>query len=149
MNGKVPGWAQTYVETWYKINIYPNLTDDQQVMLVPGAFGSNVNHYPNGTYICDNACYDRMCAQDASDFYEWATSDQKVVAISPWNWAGCPECNGSRWTPPHTCCMDEIGAKDQPLTRAAWFHYGAAIKNSAVASQSGSPTPNRRPSYFP
>ena len=34
-----------------------------------GAFGSNVNHYPNGTVICDKECYDTMCAQDAEDFY--------------------------------------------------------------------------------
>ena len=57
MDGAVPGWVQENVEPWYKRNIYPNLTKDQQVMLVPGAFGSNVNHFPNGTYICDNACY--------------------------------------------------------------------------------------------
>ena len=34
-----------------------------------GAFGSNVNHYPNGTVICDKGCYDTMCSQDAEDFY--------------------------------------------------------------------------------
>ena len=85
----------------------------------------------NGTYICDNACYDKMCAQDATDFYSWAKSDARVVAISPWNWLGCSGCNGSRWTPPKTCCMDEIGARDQPLTRAAWFKIGAEIKKNA------------------
>jgi hypothetical protein len=52
-------------------------------MLVPGAFGSHVNHYPNGTYICDNNCYDQMCAQDAHDFYTWAKADDRVVAIMP------------------------------------------------------------------
>ena len=134
MDGPVPGWVQAHVEPWYQRNIYPNLTKYQSVMVVPGAFGSNVNHYPNGTFICDNACYDKMCAQDAGDFYEWARRDPRVVAISPWNWMGCAGCNGSRWTPPKTCCMDEIGARDQPLTRAAWFKIGAEIKeNSQVA----------------
>ena len=154
MDSPVAGWVQAHVEPWYQRNIYPNLTKDQSVMVepwyqrniypnltkyqsvmvVPGAFGSNVNHYPNGTFICDNACYDKMCAQDAGDFYEWARRDPRVVAISPWNWMGCAGCNGSRWTPPKTCCMDEIGARDQPLTRAAWFKIGAEIKeNSQVA----------------
>ena len=132
MDGPVPGWAQATVKPWYQRNIYPNLTDSQKVMLVPGAFGSHVNHYPNGTYVCDNDCYDKMCAQDANDFFSWAQADPRVVAISPWNWAGCPECNGSRWTPPHTCCMDEIGAKDQKLTRAAWFQIGGKIKTGDV-----------------
>jgi hypothetical protein len=46
-----------------------------------GAFGSNVNHFPNGTVICDRECYDNMCAQDAQDFY-------KVSFQSPSS-AGC------------------------------------------------------------
>lgn len=45
MDGPAPGWAQANVEPWYQRNIYPNLTKDQKVMLVPGAFGSNVNHF--------------------------------------------------------------------------------------------------------
>ena len=68
-----------------------------------------------------------MCALDATDFFKLAKADAKVVAISPWNWAGCPTCNGSHWTPPHTCCMDEIGAKDQPHTRAAYFKIADEI----------------------
>jgi hypothetical protein len=127
MDGPVPEWPQDHVKVWYETNIYPNLTHAQQVMLVPGAFGSHVNHYPNGTYVCDNACYDRMCALDAAGFFGWAKTDPRVVAISPWYWGGCPSCNGSRWTPPHTCCMDEIGAKDQPLTKAAWFKIADEI----------------------
>ena len=56
----------------------------------------------------------------------------KVAAIAPWNWGGCPTCNGSRFTPPHTCCMDEIGTKDQPLARAAWIKIGKEIKQAAA-----------------
>ena len=116
-----------------------------------GAFGSNVNHYPNGTVICDKDCYDTMCAQDAEDFYtvrllllhsklhkrrlkavlacaQWGKADSRVAAIAPWNWGGCASCNGSRFTPSHTCCMDELGAREQPLTRAAWTKIGKAIK---------------------
>ncbi len=32
----------------------------------------------------------------------------------------CPSCNGSRWTPPNTCCMDELGTVRQYHTAA--FH---------------------------
>jgi hypothetical protein len=77
------------------------------------------------------AVYDQYQA-DAVDFYAWAKSDPKVAAIAPWNWGGCPTCNGSRFTAPHTCCMDEIGTKDQPLTRAAWIKIGKEIKQAAA-----------------
>ena len=89
-------------------------------MLVPGSYGSDVNHYPNGTYVCNRACYDAMVAHDAADFHQWATTDDRIAAIMPWNWAGCPSCNGSRWTPPHTCCMDELGTNVMPQAAAAW-----------------------------
>ena len=97
-----------------------------------------------------------MCAQDAEDFYtvrllllhsklhkrrlkarlcaQWGKADPRVAAIAPWNWGGCASCNGSRFTPSHTCCMDEIGAMDQQLTRAAWTKIGKAIKAAAGGS---------------
>ena len=118
-----------------RANVYPNISAQQKVVLVPGAFGSTVNHFPNGTYVCDRQCYDEMCTLDAHEFYAWAKSDERVVAIAPWNWGGCPGCNGSHWTPPNTCCMDEIGAKDQPKTRAAWERIGDEIKDNAKARQ--------------
>ena len=46
---------------------------------------------------------------------QWGKADSRVAAIAPWNWGGCASCNGSRFTPSHTCCMDEIGAREQPL----------------------------------
>ena len=88
---------QANVKPWYERNVYPNLTSVQRVLVVPGAYGSHVNHYPNGTYVCDNACYDKMCETDAHDFYTWGLADPMVVAIAPWDWGGCPTCNGSRW----------------------------------------------------
>jgi hypothetical protein len=127
MDGAVTGWVDAYPRHFYETYIFPNLTTSQSALLVPGSFGSNVNHYPNGTYVCDNHCYDVMCAQDAHDFFAWAKSDKRVAAIAPWNWKGCASCNGSRWTAPHTCCMDEIGTVDQPLARQAWQQIGEAI----------------------
>lgn len=118
--GEVDGWVNSFVRTFYEKQIYPILPAGVKVVLVPGAFGSDVNHYPNGTYICNRSCYDVMCAHDAEDFVVWAKADPRVVGVFPWNWGGCPECNGSRWTPPHTCCMDELGARVQPLTSATW-----------------------------
>jgi hypothetical protein len=135
MDGPVDGWVDKHPRAWYEQNIYPNMTADQKVILVPGAFGSHVNHYPNGTIVCDNHCYDEMCSKDAADYYAWGKSDPRVVGISPWNWGGCPGCNGSRWTPPDTCCMDEIGAKDQPLTRAAFIQIGNEIKKRLADSR--------------
>ena len=134
MDGKVIDWVHDHVESFYREYIYPNLTDSQSVLVVPGAFGSDVNHYPNGTEICNRTCYDVMCAYDADQFYEWSQRDSRIAAIAPWNWDGCPSCNGSRFTPPHTCCMDEIGTRDQPLTRAAWSRIGKEI----ITGSSGS-----------
>ena len=59
-----------------------------------------------------------MCAKGAVDFYEWAKSDSRVVGITPWNWGGCASCR-----------MGEIGARDQPATRAAWLKIGGEIKH--------------------
>lgn len=44
-----------------------------------------------------------------------------------WNYGGCAACNGSHWTPPHTCCMDEIGTKDMPKALAAWESVGRKL----------------------
>ena len=129
MDGTVEGWVDTHVKAFYEDWIFPNLTDHQTAALVPGSFGSVVNHYPNGTYVCDRDCYDDMCAHDAADFYAWASADARVSAIAVWNWGGCgPSCAGSKWTPPHTCCMDEIGTNDMPKARAAWAAIGKRIK---------------------
>ena len=120
MDGTVQGWVQEYVAGFYDAYIFPLLSPGQRAVLVPGSFGSDVNHYPNGTYVCSRGCYDAMIAHDAADFQAWAAADARIAAVMPWNWAGCPSCNGSRWTPPHTCCMDEIGTKDMPQAAAAW-----------------------------
>ena len=129
MNGQTENWVNKNVKAFYEQYIYPRLSGNQRVVLVPGSFGSNVNHFPNGTYVCDKDCYDRMCSYDANDFYTWAKDPaSKVEVIAPWNWSGCKSCNGSHWTPPHTCCMDEIGTKDQPKSREVWERIGSEIK---------------------
>lgn len=120
MDGEVDGWVDTWVRGYYEKWIYPNMTADQHAILVPGSFGSDVNHFPNGTYVCNRSCYEAMCSHDAADFVSWAASDDLVAGIFPWNWAGCPTCNGSHWTPPHTCCMDELGTAVLPGLAATW-----------------------------
>ena len=111
MDGAVDGWVAANVKPFYEAHIFPRLGASQRVMLVPGSFGSDVNKFPNGSYICDRECYDRMCALDANDFYAWAAQDERIVAVMPWNWAGCPGCA--------TCCRDELGTDVQPLATAA------------------------------
>eukprot|EP00658_Telonema_sp_P-2_P080002 TRINITY_DN7880_c0_g1_i3.p1 TRINITY_DN7880_c0_g1~~TRINITY_DN7880_c0_g1_i3.p1 ORF type:complete len:300 (-),score=65.43 TRINITY_DN7880_c0_g1_i3:370-1269(-) len=127
MDGASNGWVNNQVEGYYNKFIFPNLTANQRVAVVPGFFGSDVNHFPNGTYVCNRTCYDAMCALDAGGFWSWAQRDERVAAIFPWNWNGCPTCNGSHWTPPHTCCMDEIGGRDMQRARAAWTQIGKSI----------------------
>ena len=68
---------------------------------------------------------------DAYDFLQWASTDDRVAAVMPWKWDGCVACNGSRWTPPETCCMDEIGARDMPEVRAAWADVGKQLLGRA------------------
>jgi hypothetical protein len=120
MNGTEDGWVNNNVRSFYEEWIFPNLTASQRAVLVPGSFGSNVNHYPNGTYVCDKNCYDDMVTHDANDYATWAADDTRIAAILPWNWGGCSTCNGSHWTPPHTCCMDELGTVEMPKAAAAW-----------------------------
>ena len=48
MDGPVKGWVGENVRKFYETWIYPNFTSpSQKALLVPGAFGSNVNHFPN------------------------------------------------------------------------------------------------------
>ena len=84
-------------------------------MLVPGSFGSHNNSD------CDVACYDQMCARDAHDFYDWAHSDERIVAIAPWHWLPCSTCGRFR---------DEIGTQNMTLARAAWNDIGHKIVNT-------------------
>ena len=128
MDGPVHGFVTTWVRSYYEKYIFPRLTRNvQHALLVPGSFGSDVNHFPNGTYVCNRSCYDVMCRVDAYDYLSWAKADTRVAAVMPWNWGGCPTCNGSRWTPSHTCCMDEIGTANMPVARAAWSDVGRQL----------------------
>ena len=134
MDGFIPGWVDSTPRAWYERNIFPNMSfPTQSAFLVPGSFGSNVNHYPNGTYICDNRCYSVMISIDAVDYFKWALADERVGIVMPWNWNGCPACNGSRFTPPNTCCMDEIGTKDMPLEISTWESLASALLQPAAA----------------
>ena len=68
-----------------------------------------------------------MISLDAMDYYEWIKDDDRVAGMLAWNWGGCAGCNGSRWTPPHTCCMDEIGTKDMPTASKVWLTIGQKL----------------------
>jgi hypothetical protein len=116
MDGIVPGWVNDHVTGFYNVRIalwrcppapphtrppsyplslvppqefiFPLLTANQKAVLVPGSYGSDVNHYPNGTYVCNRACYDEMIAHDAKDYHTWATTDNRIAGVFPWNWNG-------------------------------------------------------------
>jgi hypothetical protein len=118
MDGLVVGWVDANVKQFYNDYIFPNLTNSQSALLVPGSYGSNLNKK------CDKDCYDRMCAHDAVDFYSWAVSDRRIVAMTPWNWGGC---GGPCEVP-----MDEIGTQDMPLAAAAWQKVGIAIQQNTT-----------------
>jgi hypothetical protein len=133
MDGPVAGWVHDHVQLFYEHFIFPLLGPAQRVALVPGSFGSDVNHFPNGTYVCDRSCYVDMCTADARDFAAWASSDDRVAAVMPWNWGGCAMCNGSRWTPGHTCCMDEVGTRELPALRDLWLELGRNLTRAAEA----------------
>lgn len=115
-DGVVDDWVNSNVRAYYEKWIFPNLTKLQRVALVPGAYGSDHNKLPNGSYVCNRSCYDAMCATDSADYYSWAAQDDRVAAVLPWIWDGCPGCK-----------IDEIGAKDMPLTRSAWAEYGKKL----------------------
>ena len=64
-----------------------------------------------------------ICGRPASS----SASLPRVAGVLTWNYGGCAACNGSHWTPPHTCCMDEIGTKDMPKALAAWESVGRKL----------------------
>lgn len=55
------------VRGFYENFIYPKLLSNQSAVLVPGAFSST--HNP----ACNFTCMDQMCANDAYEFYNWAS----------------------------------------------------------------------------
>jgi hypothetical protein len=42
MDGPVKGWVAQWVQGFYERIIFPNITSEQKVLLVPGAFGRSV-----------------------------------------------------------------------------------------------------------
>jgi hypothetical protein len=73
---------------------------------------------------CDLQCYDEMCALDALNFFQWASDDERIVGLAPWNWTGCPEC---------AAIHDEIGTLALNMTVTAWQLIGQQIKQQALA----------------
>lgn len=51
MDGPEAGWVGAQVKAFYERWIFPGLGPQQRAVLVPGSFGSDVNHFPNGTYV--------------------------------------------------------------------------------------------------
>ena len=50
-DGIVDGWVNNTVRAFHEAHLFPLLGEHQFAALVPGSFGSDVNHYPNGTYV--------------------------------------------------------------------------------------------------
>ena len=96
-------WVASAVKSFYEAQIFPHLSSEQKVVLIPGSFGCN-----ESTTTCDERRYDEQCAQDAHDFIAWAQADTSVVAVFPWHWADCPKCDPNQ----------SSGTSDMPVTRA-------------------------------
>ena len=119
-----PGWVGSQVRTFYRQHVYPllNFSAGQRAALVPGSFGSKVN---GG---CDAACYSRMIAMDAADYFEWwAEEPERVTAILPWHWGGC---EGNEDCVAH---LDEVGTAEMPGVVAVW---SALMANASSFSSS-------------
>lgn len=86
MDGLTEGWVEANVKKFYEQHIFPNLSSTQSGFLVPGSYGSSLNKE------CNKACYDKMCAHDAADFYAWAMSDHRIAAIMVSNFSALRLC---------------------------------------------------------
>lgn len=118
MDGPSDGFVAT-VKKFYETYIYPKMNSHQRAWLVPGSFESQVNP------VCDEACYDTMCALDATNFVAWAKVDPMITGIVPWHWHNDPSCVKFK---------DEIGTVNTVKTKAAWQKYGKAIVSGTFTS---------------
>jgi len=102
------------VKQFYQTWIYPKLHNHQRAFTVPGSFASNFNP------TCNFNCYDRMCAEDAMNYYSWALEDPLITGMVPWTWYNCTTCQKFE---------DEIGTKYMNITKTTWNIIGDLIVN--------------------
>lgn len=82
-NSKVKGKdCASSVRLFYEEQLYPRMAPHQKAVLVPGAFAG---HTPTGQppWPCDDNCFDKMAAADATAYFEWAKEDPRVDALIP------------------------------------------------------------------
>ena len=136
-----PAWAKVIaplqtcaamVEAFYTRLVYPKMTERQRALLVPGAFASV--HNP----LCDEACYDHMCAQDAWDFFHWMQRDHRVDGMLPYH------LYDKALLVPY---KNEIGVLNTRLTREAYSEIGRLVvgAGSALPRSASPPGPAVQP----
>ena len=111
-NGVENGFADT-VESWYESYVFPKMnTSYQYGLYVPGSFASAYNT------VCNETCYDQFCAIDATNFYNLAKNDSRIIGLAVWHWLYMPNC-----IPAH----DEIGTKYLNISKQTWKQIGKEI----------------------
>ena len=106
------------VESFYESYIFPKMnTSYQYGLFVPGSFGSTYNS------ACNKTCYDQFCAVDATNFYNIAKNDSRIIGIAAWHWLYDPGC--IQFT-------DEIGTKYLNITKQTWQQIGKQIVSNSL-----------------
>lgn len=121
---------------FYEHAIYPLLKAHQQVLIVPGSYGTHdprtgplPPHYPRGnlTYcygLTFDSC-DEYMADQARAYAAWAFADARVAGFAPWHW----DTRGIGVVTP----FKEVGVVDMPKTKAVWKAIGDRIRVSTGA----------------
>jgi hypothetical protein len=119
------------VRLFYEQQLYPRMAPHQKAVLVPGAFGGQTAK-GQPPWPCDEGCFDKMAAADATAYFEWAKEDPRVDALIPWHFYTSP-VGGS--IPCNT------GVTDMPLTKAKWETIGKSIvAEASINGRSAQPS---------
>lgn len=128
------GWGDNtsflYSQAAFTQNLFPRIWDHQRVVPVtectaPGAPGP-------ANWTMDQ--YDKECARNAMQFFEWALAEPRVAGIFPWHWD----------TEADPTAPEGTGLVDLPHCRATYEGIGEIIVN-AIADLGANAPPARPP----
>jgi len=109
-------------------HIYPKMSDNQHFLFVPPAYGAGGNASIAEQICCNQKTRDGAnpechgdCLQGmlqwASDCYDWARADPRLIGLNPWHWDG-PMMKNTKFEP---------GLANLAPLRAAYTKIGTEI----------------------
>lgn len=106
--------AWTYPrDTLYPKYIFSRMNPSQCAILLPGSYGSR-----SGSMSVSE--YDAFMTQVATNFFDWAQKDARVIGVNPWYWTPLPNM-------PSSFNPYDVSTSELKTTSATWANIGRKI----------------------